>query len=145
MDNTFPEPEGTQIELFSVKCRHDSVLRLSVGAASQPGCTSFLVYCYLSRQWEPDWVFLPGLYLLDDSLELLRRVSIRHDQESFVIVGHASQPVEPELVLHRFALLTLGPDGDFVKCELWSWPDDPSPISLDREQAHVLAKCAKSF
>ena len=145
MDITRPESDVTQIELLAVKCRRDSVLRLSVGQASQPGCTSFLVYCCCSRKWEEDWVFLPGLYLLSDSLEFLRQVSIRHDQESFVIVGHASLPVEPDLVLHRFALLTLGPDGEFLKCGLWLVPSDPSPITLRREQAHVLAKCAKSF
>jgi len=145
MDNTRPRPEVKQVELFAVKCRRESFLRLSTGTASQPGCSSFLVYCYCSRQLEPDWVFLPGLYLLDDSLEFLRRVSICHDQESFVIVGHASLPLGPDLNLQRFALLTLGHDGDFVECQLWSEPNDPMPLVLDREQVHVLAKCSKSF
>ena len=145
MDINRHESEVTQIELLAVKCRRESYLRLSAGTASQPGCSSFLVYCYCSRKWEEDWVFLPGLYLLSDNLEILRQVGIRHNQESFVIVGHASLPVEPDLILHRFALLTLGHDGNFVRCQLWSEPNDPTPLVLGRDQIHVLAKCVKSF
>ena len=145
MDITRPESDVTQIELLAVKCRRDSPLRQSNGHATQPGFASFLVYCFCSREWEPDWVFLPGLYLLDDSLEFLRRVSIRHDHESFAITGQALLPAVPDLVLHRFALLTLGADGDLVECQLWSEPSDPSPIILGREQARLLVNCTKPF
>ena len=146
MDNTRPQPECTQIELLTVKCRPYSALQLFSGADRQPGYTSFLVSYFCSlRESEPDWVYLPGLYLLDDNLEYLRRVSIRYDQESVVILRQTLLPVESDLCLHRFALLTLGPDGEFLKCGLWLVPNDPTPIILHRELAHVLAKCADSL
>jgi hypothetical protein len=138
---TSPDAEITKIELLAVKCRRDSILRTSFGHFRETGCTSLVAFCHCPRGLEPEWVLLPGLYLLDDELEHLRRVRIHHDQESFVIVGYESIPTSSELNLARFAALRIGADGDLIDFEIWSAPTDPRPIVLTKDYAHVLANC----
>ena len=140
MTNSDFQAYPSEIELLAIECDRDSITRLSLGHYFQNGL-SLLVYCYTPRELEPERVLLPGLYLLDDEIEYFTRVNIEHDSESFAIKCQMRFPASEGLILHRFAELRLGEDGDLIDFDLWTSPKDPKPIVLSRDYAHVLSNC----
>src|SRR4051812_31008453 len=76
MTNADFQPIPSEIQLLAIECDRDSITRLSLGHYFQNGL-SLLVYCYTTRELEPERVLLPGLFLLDDESEHSTRVNIR--------------------------------------------------------------------
>lgn len=130
------------IELFSLKCRRNSIWRVP-GQILSAECSSLMVLPFCSHQFEPEWVQLPGLYLLSDCMEEFRRARVRCDEDSFVVTALESLPACHEFPFFPFATLYLNCFGDLAEFELRTSPSDPYPILLGREYVHILLNCTQ--
>lgn len=130
------------IELLALFCRRSSIWRVP-GQVLGGEYSSLLIFPVYSTQFEPEWIQLPGLYLLSEGLDEFRRARIRCNEESFVVTAHEALPACPEFKFFSFAMLFLTSCGDLAEFELRTSPGDPFPIRLGREYVHVLMNCTQ--
>lgn len=124
--------------LFRVQCPRDSLLVSGTVFVGPSGNTSITTYCYAPPDWQPDRVFLPGLYISDDGAQYVRRVSIRYEEGSFALLAGNRLPVQPDFLFFGEAEITFGPTGELEQCAYRAHPTDQKLTDVPAGQAQLF-------